>query len=110
MPIKKLIERWEQQGVSSPVVKEYSIKLSAHDAARIAALAELYPLKNEQGLVTELLTAALGEIEAAFPYRKGSQVIAEDELGDPIYEDTGLTPKFLELVKKHTSRISQEVE
>jgi len=32
-------------------------------------------------------------------------VIAEDEFGDPIYEDIGLTRKFEQLKKKYSSSL-----
>jgi hypothetical protein len=32
-------------------------------------------------------------------------VIREDEYGDPVYEDTGLTPQFLELVRKYQKQL-----
>jgi len=38
----------------------------------------------------------------------GPQVIATDEQGDPIYEDIGPTPRFLELSRQHLHRLQQE--
>jgi hypothetical protein len=32
-------------------------------------------------------------------------VIREDEFGDPVYEDKGLTPEFLDLVKKYRKQL-----
>jgi hypothetical protein len=77
------------------------VRLPLRDAARIAALAEMYPRRSETELISELLTAALDELEAAMPYIPGTQVVAEDEEGNPVYEDTGPTPRFLELSRKH---------
>jgi hypothetical protein len=67
------------------------------DAARVEALAELYPSRSLDDILRDLVGAALDEVEAAFPYRKGSRVIAEDDRGDPIYEDAGPTARFREL-------------
>jgi hypothetical protein len=53
-----------------------------------------------------LLGAALDELEASLPYVKGSKVVATDEMGDPLYEDIGLTPRFLTLSRRHLQRIS----
>ncbi|MGG4616702.1 hypothetical protein ACLPG7_29965, partial [Pseudomonas aeruginosa] len=39
-------------------------------------------------LLGELVGAALEELEASFPYVKGSQVVATDEQGDPLYEES----------------------
>jgi hypothetical protein len=53
---------------------------------------------------------ALDAVEATFPYEQGSRIIAEDELGDPVYEDTGLTPRFLALSRKHAALLAQDME
>jgi hypothetical protein len=33
-------------------------------------------------------------------------VIREDDFGDPVYEDVGMTPRFLELTRKYESELS----
>ena len=108
MDIKDLLAQWEKSGKSKLCTAEYHIKLPVHEAARIAALAEMYPPKTENDIIAELLSTALDMLEAALPYQQGSKVIAEDELGDPIYEDTGPTPRFLALSKKHAARLNGE--
>ncbi|HXH04599.1 MAG TPA: type 1 pili tip component [Candidatus Competibacteraceae bacterium] len=110
MDIKSLLEQWEKSGQARITAHEYRIRLPIHDAARIAALAEMYPLKSEQDIIMELLSAALDAVEEAFPYKRGTRVIAEDELGDPIYEDVGPTPRFLALTKRHTARLEAELK
>lgn len=102
MSFKALLNNWA--GEKSPELSEerYSIHLPADDAARIAALAEMFPGASPEKIIADLLHAGLDEIEAAMPYVPGSKVIREDEFGDPVYEDVGMTPRFLDLVK--TSR------
>jgi hypothetical protein len=34
------------------------------------------------------------------PYERGPKVISRDDHGDPVYEDVGLTPRFIELSRK----------
>jgi hypothetical protein len=108
MDIKELLEEWNKSGVVKLTVREHRVRLSVHDAARIAALAEMYPRKTEEQLITELLSAALDTLEAALPYQQGDRVITEDELGDPIYEDVGPTPRFLALTRQHAARLTKE--
>ncbi len=108
MDIKELLQTWEKSVGVAMAPHEYRVRLTLHDAARIAALAEMYPLKNETDIITELLAVALDLVEASFPYGQGAKVIAEDELGDPIYEDIGPTPRFLALSKKHAERLLKE--
>ena len=108
MDIKELLEEWNKSGQSRLTAREYRVRLSVHDAARIAALADMYPRKAEEQIIAELLSAALDTLEAALPYRQGDRVISEDELGDPIYEDVGPTPRFLALTRKHAARLAGE--
>jgi hypothetical protein len=35
----------------------------------------------------------------------GKRVIASDEQGDPVYEDIGPTPRFMELARAHRRRL-----
>jgi len=35
------------------------------------------------------------------PYVAGPRVISTDEHGDPVYEDVGPTPRFMELARLH---------
>jgi hypothetical protein len=48
-------------------------------------------------LIADLVRAALDELEVAMPYVPGKRIIAEDDYGDPIYEDLGPTPQFYSL-------------
>ncbi len=105
MNVRDLLTHWAQEPGERHTQHEYWMQLSARDAARIAALAELFPNKPRQALIGELLSAALDELEAAMPYVPGERVIAEDELGDPMYEDAGLTPRFLELTRRHLEKL-----
>ncbi|MEJ2553876.1 MAG: type 1 pili tip component [Gammaproteobacteria bacterium] len=108
MDIHDLIRRWEKASVTRLAVESFSVQLPLYDAARIAALVEIFPLKSRQEIVSELLNVALDQVEEAFPYVQGERVIAKDDQGDPIFEDAGLTPWFLSLVKKHEARLASE--
>ncbi len=64
----------------------------------------MYPKRSKEQLVSELVSAALAELETSFPYIQGSEIVATDELGDPIFADVGPTPQFLSLTKKYLSK------
>lgn len=108
MRVKQLIEAWETSAGETRTDATYSVHLPIHDAAKLAALREIYPGRSEEDLITDLLSAALDDLEAAFPYVQGKQVIAEDDHGDPIYEDVGTTPRFNALTRKHLERLQRE--
>lgn len=108
MKIRDLLEIWERSAGERRSREFYSVRLPVHDAAKLAALAEMYPGRSEQDIITDLLSAALDEIEAAFPYVPGRRIVSEDEHGDPIYEDAGATPRFQALTREHLRRLDQE--
>lgn len=106
MRFKTLLDTWSRQPASKKTEERYAIHLSVDDAARVEALAEMFPGNDPETLIGDLLGAALDEVEAAMPYEAGERVIREDEFGDPVYEDVGLTPRFLELVRRHRSALA----
>ena len=100
MKFKPLLDRWRKRAAPAKTVQEYAIRLSLDDAARLHALAELFPGQPIEDIIRDLLQAGLDEIAAAMPYERGPKVISRDDHGDPVYEDIGLTPRFVELTRK----------
>ena len=88
--------------------KDYAVRLELDDAARLHALAELFPGQPIEAIITDLLHAGLDEIAAAMPYERGPKVISRDDHGDPVYEDIGLTPRFVELSRKFKKNLAAE--
>ena len=105
MKFKPLLDRWKKDPVPVRTAKEYPIRLDLDDAARLQALAELFPGQPVEVLITDLLRAALDEIAAAMPYERGPKVISRDDRGDPVYEDVGLTPRFVELTRRFKKKL-----
>jgi len=103
---KELLDDWRQNASEARTSVEYSVRLPVDDAARLHALAELFPGRTRDQLITDLLGAALQEVAAAMPYVAGSRVISTDEQGDPVYEDVGLTPRFAELTRKYKKTLA----
>jgi hypothetical protein len=107
---KTLLESWRETSAAPRTVTEYSVRLPADDAAQLHALVEMFPGRTTEQLITDLLGVALQEIATAMPYVAGQKVISTDEQGDPVYEDVGPTPKFMELARKHRKRLEAEVK
>lgn len=110
MKVRELVAAWEETASERRTPYEYRVRLPIYDAAKLQALAEMYPGRSEQDLLTDLISSALDEVEASFPYVQGGRVIAEDEHGDPIYEDAGLTPRFKTLTRKHLKQLEKQLE
>lgn len=107
MTLKDLIKFWEKAATSPLTESEFRVRLTSKDAAKIAALSEMYPSRSSEQIITELLSAALNELENTLPYVKGEKIASLDELGDPIYEDVGPTSTFSELTRKHLGKAQQ---
>ena len=108
MHIKQLLQEWEAKSHGHAAPINLSIKLPIEYMARIMALTELYPQRTQEQIIIELLGAALMELGEALPYVQGDKVIAEDEFGDPIYEDTGLTHRFNESTRKYQRQLGKK--
>ncbi len=104
MYLKQLVEQWETHAHGNLTKEIYHVRLTVEDAAKLDALAEMYPKRSKEQIISELLSAALGQLEASFPYIQGTKVVATDELGDAIYEDVGPTPRYLTLAKKYLAQ------
>ena len=110
MKIRELAQHWDDSAKGRLTDSGYSIHLDVEAAARLAALTEMYPKHHPEELLGELIGAALEELEASFPYVKGSKVISTDEEGDPLYEDVGATPRYLALSRQKLQELSGGTE
>ena len=108
MKIRELVQYWQENVQGQLSATPYQIHLDLQAAARLAALQEMYPKHHVEELLGELLCAALDELETSLPYVKGNKVVATDEQGDPLYEDVGLTPRFLTLSRQYLQRLSDQ--
>ena len=109
MSFKDLLANWRETAAQPRTATEYAVRLTLDDAARLAALAEMFPGRAPEQLITDLLATALQEIETSMPYIAGKKVISSDEQGDPIFEDIGLTPRFMELARKNRKKLEAEL-
>jgi hypothetical protein len=107
MKVRELLSMWESSAKGVLTAEQFSVRLPVDDAAKIRALAEMYPHRSIEDIITDLLSAALVELESSLPYQRGERVVALDEEGDPLYEDVGPTPRFLGLIEKHLSKYKQ---
>jgi hypothetical protein len=107
---KDLLESWRATAAESHTATQYAVRLPIDDAARLQALAEMFPGRTTEQVITDLLGAALQEMATAMPYVPGKKVISTDEQGDPVYEDAGPTPRFMELTRKHRKKLEAELK
>jgi hypothetical protein len=102
---KELLDSWRASAAAPRTAAAYSVRLPVDDAARLMALTDMFPGRSSEQLISELLSVALAEVAAAMPYVAGKRVISTDEQGDPLYEDIGPTPRFMQLAREHRRRL-----
>jgi hypothetical protein len=107
MKFTDLLKTWDREAAGELTEEEFRVRLTLEDAAKVEALAEMFPRRTREQLITELLSVALDEIVSGFPYVEGERVIARDEEGDPVFEDVGYTPRYLGLIRKHVDRLRE---
>ena len=78
---------WETTASGQLTCEQQSIRLPVEDAAKLQALAEMYPRRSVTEIITDLLSVALDDVESSMPYVSGKRVVARDEEGDPLFED-----------------------
>jgi hypothetical protein len=98
---KALLDGWKEKAVPAKTESSYAVRLPLGDAARLHALADMFPGRAVEDIITDLLHVALDEVAESMPYERGPKVISQDDHGDPVYEDIGMTPRFLELSRKY---------
>lgn len=107
MKIRDLVVHWDKHAKGRLTRDTYFTNLSEAHHEELARLAALYPMKSPQDLMRDLISAALDELETSFPYVEGDRVVAYDEDGFEIFEDVGMTPKFVALSKRHMESLKQ---
>jgi hypothetical protein len=107
---KKLLDSWRESAAAPRTATEYAVRLPVDDAAQLQALVEMFPGRTPEQLITDLLGVALQGIAAAMPYVAGQKVISTDEQGDPVYEDIGPTPRFMDLARRNRKKLEADLK
>lgn len=70
MKVTDLPRHWEQEKKTMERTHEYNLRLPLEDAARIAALAELYPDRSESEILNDMVAAALDDLVSKGPLKE----------------------------------------
>ena len=97
-PISQMLRAWEQHMVEHRPQVDYEIAIQRDDVIKLETLAELYQLPLND-IIANLVSAAIKESEQRMPYVQGGNIIRIEE-GDPIYEDIGQTPRYIEIKQR----------
>ena len=69
MKVTDLPQHWEKEKQAQESSHEYNLRLPLEDAARIAALAELYPDRSESEILNDMIAAALDDLISQGPLK-----------------------------------------
>jgi predicted DNA-binding protein len=69
MKVTDLPKHWEKEKAPVERSHDYSLRLPLEDAARIAALAELYPDRSEADILNDMIGAALDDLVRLSPLK-----------------------------------------
>jgi len=101
--IHALLDELERRAHQLANSREVTLKIDHEDLIRLKALAEVYGLSTDE-VGASLLHHILLDVEEKLPYRAGKKIIRiEDD--EPVYEDVGPTPRYLEVKR----RIEKEI-
>lgn len=112
MKSKQLHSVWSAPDNTRLTSKQSSFRLPVHVAAKLAAIAEMYPTKTRTQIVGDLLSTAIEEWASELPSVKGLQV---DRISTPdgptvkIFEEVGPVGRFQKLTNKHYAELEKEL-
>ena len=109
MKAKDLVSVWGSPDNSRLTAKQSSFRLPVHVAAKLSALAEIYPQKTKTQLVADLLSAALAEMETELPHYPGERFSDVEEDGEPLYIAEGPAGQFRSLTNKYYKELEKEL-
>ncbi|WP_372985811.1 hypothetical protein [Marinobacter sp.] len=69
MKVTDLPKHWEKEKEPVERTHDYNLRLPLEDAARIAALAELYPDRTEADILNDMIGAALDDLVRQSPIK-----------------------------------------
>ncbi|MGF2736344.1 hypothetical protein [Marinobacter sp. DUT-1] len=69
MKVTDLPKHWEKDKEPVERTHDYNLRLPLEDAARIAALAELYPDRTEADILNDMIGAALDDLVRQSPIK-----------------------------------------
>ena len=64
MKVNELVNHWQSDLPADQSTKQFSIRLPVDDAARINALANMYPQQSTSQIINDLISSTLLELQA----------------------------------------------
>ena len=108
MEAKTLSAIWGAPDNTRLTAKQSSFRLPVHVAAKLAALAEMYPQKSKTQTIGDLLAAAIAEMEKGLKSFPGEYWQTDEHDGE-LYWAVGPAQDFRTLSNKHYKELEKEL-
>ena len=109
MKASDLVTVWSAADNSRLTAKQFSFRLPVHVAAKLAALEAMYPTKSRTQLVGDLLSAAIADVEKAFPSVPGRSLGCDSDTQEEIFEELGPFASYQDLARTYYSEFEKEL-
>lgn len=109
MKASDLVNLWGAPDNTRLTAKQYSFRLPVHVAAKLSALAELYPNKTRTEIVGDLLSTALEDVINALPSYPGREIEPHPDTGEMMYEENGPKMRFREVANRYYMELEKEL-
>ncbi|SFR75207.1 hypothetical protein SAMN05216203_2771 [Marinobacter daqiaonensis] len=70
MKVTDLPSHWQEAKKPTDRTRDYNLRLPLEDAARVAALAEMYPDRSEADILNDMIAAALDDLAESSPLKE----------------------------------------
>lgn len=70
MKVTDLPKHWQDAKKPTDRTHDYNLRLPLEDAARVAALAEMYPDRSEADILNDMIAAALDDLAESTPLKE----------------------------------------
>ena len=70
MKVTDLPKHWQEEKKPEDRTHDYNLRLPLEDAARVAALAEMYPDRSEADILNDMIAAALDDPAESTPLKE----------------------------------------
>ena len=109
MNASDLVTVWSAADNSRLTAKQFSFRLPVHVAAKLAALEAMYATKSRTQLVGDLMSAAIADVEKAFPSVLGRSIGRNQDTDEEIFEEIGPFSRYQSLAETYYREMEKEL-
>ena len=109
MKASDLVTVWSAADNSRLTAKQFSFRLPEHVAAKLAVLEAMYHTKSRTQLVGDLMSAAIADVEKAFPSVQGRSIGRDPDTNEEIFDEVGPYARYQSLAENYHREMEKEL-